>query len=53
MTETMMLTLGIATMAALSIGGLSYALLSPVLAGRDRAGKRLKSITVGEKSRSL
>ena len=49
MTNTWMMTLVIATMAAISIGGLSYAVLSPLLAGRDRAGKRLRSITEGEK----
>jgi tight adherence protein B len=48
MSETIMLTLAIAFMAALSIGSIGYAFLSPTLSGRELSHRRVKAITRGE-----
>lgn len=48
MSDTMILTLAITLMAALSIGGIGYAFFSPTLSGRERSQRRIKAITRGE-----
>jgi len=47
MTETMMLTIGIALMAGLSIAGFGYAFVVPALTNRSRASRRMKAVTKG------
>ena len=48
MTNTVLITLMISLTAMVSLGAVVYAFLSPALANKERASRRIKSITEGE-----
>ncbi len=53
MSDTMMITLAVAAMAGVSIGGIGYAVLSPSLTNRERSARRIKAVVQGGQSGSL